>query len=126
MTTVAVATRITFSRHAVERYRERGFPAADLDLAQARLNALATSARIASTPPRWYTAKARQEAELYLVIGDLVFPLVRTAADAADGWIAKTCVARGGISVEARRRRNALRVHRRQSRRENLRRSHRR
>jgi len=63
-----------FSRHAVERYRERAFPAADHELAEIRLGALATSARIASSPPRWHAERAKEEAELYLLIADLVFP----------------------------------------------------
>lgn len=116
--TVAVETTITFSRHAVERYCERAFPAAEPRLAEARLDALAGSARIASRPPRWFAERAHEEAELYLVIGDLVFPLARAAQDEADGWIAKTCIARGGLSEAARRRRNASRARRRRSRRD--------
>lgn len=50
MMTVAVETKISFSRHAVERYRERAFPAADFELAESRLDALATSAHLASRP----------------------------------------------------------------------------
>ena len=126
MTTVAVETKITFSHHAVERYRERAFPAADLQLARARLEALASSARVAAHPPRWCAAKAQQEAELYLVIGDLVFPLVRTGEDQDHQWLAMTCIARGGISARARRRRNASRVPRRRPREENRRRGPRR
>lgn len=48
------------------------------------------------------------------MIGDLVFPIVRTAR--IGGWIAKTCIARGGISEETRGRRNLARVQRRRSR----------
>ncbi len=126
MTTVAVETKVTFSRHAVERYRERAFPAADSRLAEARLDALATSARIASRPPPWHAARTKEEAELYLVIGDLLFPLVRAVEPGEDRWIGKTCIARGTISEGTRRRRNASRTKRRRSRRQNRRRSSRR
>jgi hypothetical protein len=115
--TVAVETSVTFSRHAVERYQERAFPAADLQLAQARLDALAPSARIASRPPGWLAEREVHRSELYLVIGDLVFPLVRAGEDGEERWFAKTCIARGGISEDARRRRNAVRVQRHRSRR---------
>jgi hypothetical protein len=114
MMTLAVETKITFSRHAVERYRERAFPAADLELAESRLEALATSAHLVSRPPLWHAGRASEKAELYLVIGDLVFPIVRTAR--IGSWMAKTCIARGGISEETRRRRNLARVQRRRSR----------
>jgi hypothetical protein len=119
MMTVAVETRIAFSAHAVNRYRERAYAAGDVARARAHLENLVPAARIASLPPGWFALRAKEDAELYLTIGaDLVFPLVRAGEDRLDAWVAKTCIARGGMSDEARRRRNASNAMRRRSRRE--------
>jgi hypothetical protein len=82
MMTVAVETRIAFSAHAVNRYRERAYAAGDVARARAHLENLVPAARIASLPPGWFALRAKEDAELYLTIGaDLVFPLVRAGED---------------------------------------------
>jgi hypothetical protein len=113
---ITVATQITFSAHAIVRYCERAFPALDITRARTHLDALAANARIVPIPPEWLAAQALEQAELYLTIGtDLVFPLAR-GDDGLDPWVAKICLARGGISDKTRSRRNAHNARRRRSR----------
>jgi hypothetical protein len=112
MMTVAVHTRIDFSVHALERYRERVGTALDADTVRAHLLGLAGCAELAPDPPAWLAARAREEPHLYLLIGsDVVFPLIYDQHRQA--WIAKTCLARGGLSDAVRRRRNSANALRR-------------
>lgn len=116
MMTVAVQTRIDFSTHALERYRKRVGTALDLDIVRARLLALAGCSELTPDPPGWLAAGAREESVLYLLIGsDVAFPLVYGRDRRT--WIAKTCLARGGLSDAARHRRNTANATRRARRR---------
>ncbi len=116
MMTVAVQTRIDFSTHALERYRERVGIALDLESVRARLLALAECSELTPDLPPWLASRAREESALYLLIGsDIVFPLVYSREPRT--WIAKTCVARGSLSDAARHRRNTANAARRARRR---------
>jgi hypothetical protein len=97
---------VELSSHALVRYRERVKPALAFEAASRELFALLAVGEHVCEAPSWLAAKQRTVAEAYLVIGDdLVLPLARTAS----GWIAKTCIARGGISSRARECRNRAR-----------------
>lgn len=106
--TVRVATAIDFSRHAHERYRERVGPQIDDAQLACVLAEVACHGALTTRPPQWFADRAQKTSALYLVVGDIVFPLL----EHPDGerWIAKTCVARGGISPLARERRNSNRA----------------
>jgi hypothetical protein len=107
MMTVAVQARIDFSTHALERYRERVGTGLDPDTVRARLLALAGCAELCPDPPGWLAARAREESILYLLIGtDIVFPL--TYGRDRQTWIAKTCLAHGGLSDAVRHRRSTV------------------
>jgi hypothetical protein len=97
---------VELSSHARERYRERVKPALGFETAGRELFALLTLGKIVPEAPGWLAARQCTVAEAYLVIGDdLVLPLARSES----GWVAKTCIARGGISAPARERRNRAR-----------------
>ena len=118
MTAVGVLTKIVFSAHAIERVRERVYPACDNAAVGAKLDALAPSAHIAPTRPAFISRENYQTAELWMVIGDLAFPLVRVVASNGDEyWVATTCLVRGGMSPKARQRRRAARTNRKCDRR---------
>ena len=111
---VQVATAIEFSAHARDRYRERVGPQLDDARLSLVLAEIARHGALTARPPRWFAERARETSALYLVIGDVVFPLLERPE--GQGWIAKTSVARGGISPLARERRNRNRIaHRRQA-----------
>ena len=93
------------SHHCVNRFHERFRPALDRIRARAELQLLIEHGEIADAPPEWLARTMRQEAEAYLVVGeDLVLPLVEVGPRGE--LVAKTCIPRGGISEQARRRRN--------------------
>src|SRR5438067_2327865 len=61
-------------------------------------------------PPTWLAARAQQEAERYVVIGeDIVAPLV-ASRERPGAWLVLTCITRGGVSDIARDRRKRLRA----------------
>lgn len=90
--------------HAVKRFRERVRPGLAWDAAESELLRLLDLGEIAAEPPAWLADRQLETAESYLVVGDLVFPLARSSYNDSR-WLAKTCLARGGISELARARR---------------------
>lgn len=106
--TAQVETAIEFSAHARQRYRERVGPEVDDARLRQHLAEIARHGELTTHPPRWFAERARAVSALYLVIGDVMFPLVERPD--GRGWLAKTCIARGGISRLARTRRNRNRV----------------
>jgi hypothetical protein len=90
--------------HAVKRFRERVRPGLAWDAAESELLRLLDFGETSTEPPAWLADRQLEQAEMYLVIGDLVFPLERSSYD-DNRWLAKTCIARGGISELARARR---------------------
>ena len=108
---------IALTHHCVERFHERFRPAVDQVAARRELEALIAHGEIAGEPPEWMARTMRQEAEAYLIVGeDLVLPLVSVGLGDVVA-IAKTCIARGGISEKARANRNRRRRERRGGRR---------
>lgn len=99
---------IHLSDHSVERFRERCRPTLELGSARTELERLLPIGLITHAAPDWHRRTAKESAEAYLVIGDdYVLPLVR--AHCGGRWIAKTFIARGGISEATRARRNGRR-----------------
>jgi hypothetical protein len=97
---------IAITHHCVGRFHERFRPALDRIRARQELEALIQHGQIAGEPPEWMARTMRQEADAYLIVGeDLVLPLASTGP-LGEKLVAKTCIARGGISAPARRRRN--------------------
>jgi hypothetical protein len=104
---------VLLSHHCVERFHERVRPALDRIAARRELEALIAHGEIADEPPEWMARTMREEAEAYLIVtDDLVLPLVHTGLGDIVA-IAKTCIARGGISEKARENRNRRRRARR-------------
>jgi hypothetical protein len=111
---ITIATRIEISRHAAIRCAERLWHGLDVDQACARLHAMAPHGQLVAELPPWCSGRVKETAELYLQIGeDAVLPLARGEDG---GWIAKTCLVRGGMSEQTRERRNQRRASMRQSR----------
>lgn len=95
---------ITLSRHAVVRFQERARPGLDILAAEEELARLVSDATVLSTPPAWLHPGTK--ADLYLLIADLVLPLLRMRCG-PDAYLATTCIARGGFSQPSRRRHSA-------------------
>ena len=97
---------VTLSPHCVERFHERFRPALDQIRARRELEMLLSHGEISDEPPEWLARKMLQEADAYLIVGtDLVLPLAEMGP-LGEGFVAKTCLDRGGISEPARRARN--------------------
>jgi hypothetical protein len=108
---------VELSRHAVERYAERlkaGFELPPGAVA-AELLRLAALGVVVEEPPGWCASPWATVSDFHLVIGDLVLPLAPHGRH-ADRLVAKTCLARGELSPEARERRRAGRRRRRPDR----------
>jgi len=104
---------VEFTRHCVERFRERFCPALDLLAAEARIEQVLDYARLEPWPPSWVVAP--EPAAAYLVVGDdLALPLVERGSEVL---VARTCLPRGGITRAARERRNERRARRGRARR---------
>lgn len=101
---------VILSSHAIERFRERARPALDLADAEEELARLATVAELSADPPSWHAARTAHDSDAYLVIADVVLPLVQRS----DGeYVATTCLVRGSLSEASRVRRNRHRASRR-------------
>jgi hypothetical protein len=90
-----------FTTHAIERFRERVRPGLAWDAAEREFARVARLARATPQPPEWLADREREHAELYLVVGDLVWPMAASAAH-ADRRLITTRLARGGLSDFAR------------------------
>lgn len=104
MTVASIPVSVRISDHAITRYRERCKPALDDENAGRDLGRIAALGRVLTEAPRWLVGRARQTSPLYLEVGDIILPLVPDRGGSGD-WCAVTCIARGGISEPARRRR---------------------
>jgi hypothetical protein len=108
---------VTLTHHCVGRFHERFRPALDQVRARQELKQLIEHGELAAEPPDWMARTMRQETDAYLIVGnDLVLPLV-AAGPVGEKLIAKTCIPRGGISEQARQRRNERDRRRRAARR---------
>jgi hypothetical protein len=86
------APEIVPSDHCVKRYRER-MPVRQpgIDAVIHGLIAILEDATIMSYPPAW--AVSDRPAPLWVIAGDLAFPLARTPDPGR--WLAVTCLRRG-------------------------------
>jgi hypothetical protein len=102
--------RIRFSRHAVERFLLRGRPGLDYETARAELEQMWLTGEITCDPPSWL-ADARHDADSYLMLADVSFPL-RAAFSDPTCLTAVTCLGRDAINPLERERRNRHRPRR--------------
>jgi hypothetical protein len=108
-------TEVSFSEHAIVRFRERCRPALSSAAAGIELERVAAHGRIVRTAPDWHALGAAQTAEAYLLLGDdIILPLVRIGGSQ---WLAKTCLTRKSMSAAARARRNDRKARSRAARR---------
>jgi len=108
--------RVCVSPHALTRYVERVKPGLEIGAAYRDLTRVSEHGEIVLDPPPWLARTMLKRADLYLQIGDIVFPLRRDRGRPGSCH-ATTCIARSGLSDLARRRRNLARRWRRAERR---------
>src|SRR4051794_15258525 len=84
---------IRITDHAVERFQERVRPGLSVDVAAHELARLIPLGFIYEQPPAWCAARP---CPAYLVVGDLVLPLVTCADEGV--YYATTCLTRGSRS----------------------------
>ena len=109
--------QVEFSKHAVQRYQLRGRPGLEYETALDELESMRILGDLTSEPPPWL-ADTRRDADSYLVLADLAFPLIR-CGKSLTRLTAVTCIVRGGITPwerERRNRRRPRRSHRREHR----------
>lgn len=100
MPATCTTTEVEFTRHALERYRQRGFGCGDSGRAIEHLVRICEIAQVLIDPPPWLVDSAPGPERAYLCIGDVVFPMDRTAEHR---YVALTCLTRGS---RPKRRRN--------------------
>ncbi len=107
---------IDLTTHCVERFNQRVRPTLDHECARRELRRLLDIGRVRTEAPAWLATRTRQASDRYLVIEpDLVLPLVWNGF--SQTWVARTCLARTGISENARWGRNLKARKRRAARR---------
>jgi hypothetical protein len=91
---------VTFTNHAIKRYRQRIDPRATM----ADIDALVAAGRISNTPPG--SLQVATMADAYLIAAGAVFPLLTTR----HGYVAMTCLnaRRNRLSKVDRRARREL------------------
>lgn len=102
---------VTFSNHAIERYRDRLRPALSIDQAKLELERISAHSVFDTDGPSWMTVERKERNNSFLEIGDAAFPL--EPSDDGETLVAKTCLVRGSLSPQARDRRNRMRRTRR-------------
>lgn len=95
---------IELTAHAVDRYVERVRPGLAREVAEAELAHVVLAGEVVTTPPAWHLANCAQVAPSYLVVADVLLPLVPRPDD-PDVLVATTCLAKGSLTPEVRRRR---------------------
>ena len=108
---MTISQTIHLTNHAIDRYRERVRPGLSFKAAELELALVAASGEITTQAPAWHLRNCAQEAPYYLVIADVLLPL-RPHYSEIDVLVATTCLARGCLSADARRHRNARKRHR--------------
>lgn len=103
--------RVAFTRHVIDRYRERVKPALTLGLAAADFVLLAKGCGVivptlawAHTLPGGEQSGLSRDTERWLMIGDDI--AISLITSTRGGWLAGTCVTRGGISEITRNARS--------------------
>jgi hypothetical protein len=92
---------VWFTTHAIERYVERLRPALTKKAARRELVALCEVAEVVTERPAWLGLGEATDG--YLLLGDdVVLPVMRGKT----GWVAMTCMTRGGLAPSERRARN--------------------
>jgi hypothetical protein len=79
--------------HAIDRFRERVRPALAWEQAEHEFRAVLSLAEETPHPPAWLAGRELQRASMYLVLGDLVMPLTRSAITPGR-WLVTTCLTR--------------------------------
>ena len=112
---------VVLTDHSLDRFQERVRPSLDgSELVQDFGRTLSGFGKVRTRPPAWQEARAKQTADLYVVIEDeFVIPL----SFHKGVFYAKTVLTRTGVSEKARERRNQ-RGQRKRRRRNVRRRSH--
>lgn len=105
---MTAAITIELSEHAIDRFHQRVRPALTWEEAEYELDRLTAYGEMVVEPPHWLARTQRQHACCYLLVGDLVLPLVPAYND-REVLCATTCIPRGALSDRARSRRNARR-----------------
>lgn len=96
---------IGFSRHAVERYRERIRPSLECEAVKAELSRLLATALVTRERPAWLTEDEHGTAAyLLLADGEICLPLMRRAAGEL---YSTTCLFRGQMAAIHRSRLNS-------------------
>lgn len=108
---VSVSTPITFSAHAMQRYGEPIGVAQTTEALPGHLANLATVSKVTPTPPGWFSQTAKEQSLLYLTLG-VTSSSLSPMTDSRGAWVAKTCLARGGLSPSSRERRSYARAQR--------------
>lgn len=101
-------TDVEFTRHALERYRQRGFGCGDLSRATEHLMRICDNAQVLIDPPPWLVDPVISSRRAYLCIGDVVFPMYRIAEHR---YVALTCLTRGSRSKRRRDGRASINNH---------------
>ena len=104
---------IQISAHAIERFRERVRPGLSFEAAETELARIAIVGEITDQAPAWHLRSCAQLAPLYLLVADVLMPLVPHRSE-PDVLVATTCLAHGSLSADARRYRTAGRRRARQ------------
>jgi hypothetical protein len=103
--------------HAITRFKDRVRPGLGWSAAEREFERLLRMGTAVEQPPAWLIADATQGTPRYVLIGDdIVVPLVASVERPGD-WVALTCIARGGLTEQARTRRNERRSQRTAARR---------
>jgi hypothetical protein len=105
-------TGYVLKTHAVARFIEKVRPALRWAAAEREFEGLLKTGTMVEDPPGWLAARALQDAERYVAIGeDIVAPLAASRERPGE-WLVLTCITRGGVSDLARERRKQLRADR--------------
>jgi hypothetical protein len=102
--------RVRFSDHAVQRFRERVRPGLGSESAAEQISLITEHGEVTVGPPSWAD---RATSFLYLVVGDVCFPLDADKRD-REVLVATTCIVRG--KPRKKRRACAVRKRRRNAR----------
>lgn len=98
---------IRFIPHTVENYRDRLRPGLSIKHAEIDLERVAAHAEISWRPPDWLKDNGREDVTMFLTVADATFPL--TPSSNGKFLVALTCMVKGSISPQTRKRRNLRR-----------------
>lgn len=79
---------ITFTHHALQRYRQRVCPELTIAETPAALLADADAADFSTRPPAWWGTRRVERSGAFLSLGYVVFPLIAAGRE----WVAVTAI----------------------------------